>query len=122
MGRRRRGVATRAWRACLRWRRGADLLLFGGGEAELLASGETPALAYSLHVFGGFLVLVVLLNLLIAILSDSYERIQDRAQMELFLAQASYVDALDRSLLHYAVLLLYAVGLELGYQLSLIHI
>jgi hypothetical protein len=72
---------------------GFEALLFNSYETFLLnvRRWEVSAAAISVFSISIFFVSVVLLNLLIAILSDSYERVQDSASLEMAYVRASYV-------------------------------
>ena len=58
-----------------------NMLILGDFDMDDLAEGEYADLLRPLFVLGIIFTLIVLLNLLIAILSDSYERIQDQAEV-----------------------------------------
>ncbi|EGD77193.1 WD-40 repeat protein [Salpingoeca rosetta] len=74
------------------------MLLFGGYDDSLFTSASDNLSLRVVFIAVMFLVLVILLNLLIAILSDSYERIQDRSAMELTMAKAKILDDQEASL------------------------
>ncbi|EGD81237.1 Nudt9 protein [Salpingoeca rosetta] len=70
----------------------ANMLLFGDYDQTLFDDSSDGISARVIFVAVMFVTLVILLNLLIAILSDSYERVQDRSAMELTLAKAQILD------------------------------
>lgn len=57
-------------------------MLLGSYDVSLLQSSSSPALAWTLFVCFSFLMTIVLLNLLISILGDSFDRVQERADVE----------------------------------------
>lgn len=57
-------------------------MLLGSYDVSLLRFSSSPALAWTLFVCFSFLMTIVLLNLLISILGDSFDRVQERADVE----------------------------------------
>lgn len=90
----------------------ANMLLFGDYDQGAFDSSSDGLTARIIFLGVMFVTLIILLNLLIAILSDSYERVQDRSAMELTLARAEILDSQQLSLHRYllqAALFLYNV-------------
>eukprot|EP00043_Microstomoeca_roanoka_P020153 m.238925 g.238925 ORF g.238925 m.238925 type:complete len:1029 (-) comp17117_c0_seq3:453-3539(-) len=87
-----------------------NMLLFGDYDQHVFAESTDGLSARLIFVAVMFMVLVILLNLLIAILSDSYERVQDRSAIELTLTKARILDGQHSSLqlwVHKCVLFLW---------------
>lgn len=83
-----------------------SLVLLGGYDPNYFdVDGGTDLIfedaAKVVYVLTTFIVSIILLNLLIAILSDSHERLLDRREMEFTLAKARIVDSLERGPLNY---------------------
>eukprot|EP00050_Salpingoeca_kvevrii_P022764 m.131736 g.131736 ORF g.131736 m.131736 type:complete len:284 (-) comp9818_c0_seq6:189-1040(-) len=65
-----------------------NMLLLGAFDTSTFVFGDYEELAQVLFVGGMVFTLIILLNLLIALMSDSYERIQDRAEIEFLMLRS----------------------------------
>ena len=79
---------------------GYETLFFQSYENFLLEVKNVPQAGLAIAIFSlsMFFVSVILLNLLIAILSDSYERVQDSASLEMVRIRASLSVSMEESL------------------------
>ena len=74
-----------------------SLALLSNYEMDTFLNAQQQTASLLIFSFGAVVCTVMFLNLLVAILSDTYERIQDRAYMEQILLQARLVERVERS-------------------------
>ena len=74
-----------------------SLLVLSNYDLETIWGAEQQLTTVLVFLFGSLICTLLLLNLLIAILSDTYERVQDRAYMEQELLRASIIEEVETS-------------------------